>query len=59
MVAESNRAYPALLVNTLPEGVKGVTVAAFAATVIASLAAKVNSISTIFTLDISKKGFRP
>lgn len=56
MVAESNRAYPALL-KLLPEGVKGVTVAAFAATVIASLAAKVNSISTIFTLDIYKKVF--
>jgi SSS family solute:Na+ symporter len=37
--------------------VKGVTVAAFAATVISSLAAKVNSISTIFTLDIYKKVF--
>lgn len=53
-VADSNRTYSALL-NLLPQGVKGVTVAAFAATVIASLAAKVNSISTIFTLDIYKK----
>ena len=54
MVADSNKTYSALL-NLLPVGVKGVTVAAFAATVIASLAAKVNSISTIFTLDIYKK----
>jgi solute:Na+ symporter, SSS family len=53
-VADSNKAYPALL-KLLPAGVKGVTIAAFAATVIASLAAKVNSISTIFTLDIYKK----
>lgn len=53
-VADSNKAYPALL-KLLPVGVKGVTVAAFAATVISSLAAKVNSISTIFTLDIYKK----
>jgi SSS family solute:Na+ symporter len=53
-IADSNKAYPALL-QLLPEGVKGVTVAAFAATVISSLAAKVNSISTIFTLDIYKK----
>lgn len=55
-IAESNKAYPALL-TLLPVGVKGVTIAAFAATVVASLAAKVNSISTIFTLDIYKKVF--
>jgi SSS family solute:Na+ symporter len=55
-IAESNKAYPALL-TLLPVGVKGVTIAAFAATVVASLAAKVNSISTIFTLDIYKKAF--
>ena len=55
-IAESNRAYPALL-TLLPAGIKGVTIAAFAATVVASLAAKVNSISTIFTLDIYKKVF--
>ena len=47
------------MLQLLPEGVKGVTVAAFAATVIASLAAKVNSIGTIFTLDIYKKTFKP
>ncbi|HEY2722806.1 MAG TPA: sodium/solute symporter, partial [Chitinophagaceae bacterium] len=56
VVADSNKAYPSLL-KLLPNGVKGVTVAAFAATVVASLAAKVNSISTIFTLDIYKKVF--
>ncbi|MFI5187986.1 MAG: sodium/solute symporter [Chitinophagales bacterium] len=56
VVADSNKAYPSLL-KLLPNGVKGVTVAAFAATVISSLAAKVNSISTIFTLDIYKKVF--
>lgn len=55
-IAESNKAYPALL-TLLPAGIKGVTIAAFAATVVASLAAKVNSISTIFTLDIYKKAF--
>lgn len=54
IVPDSNKAYPSLL-KLLPSGVKGVTVAAFAATVISSLAAKINSISTIFTLDIYKK----
>lgn len=53
---ESNKTYSALL-TLLPDGIKGVTIAAFAATVVASLAAKVNSISTIFTLDIYKKAF--
>ena len=57
-VADSNKTYPALL-TLLPVGIKGVTVAAFAATVVASLAAKINSISTIFTLDIYKKVFNP
>lgn len=56
--ADSNKTYPTLLL-LLPKGIKGITVAAFAATVIASLAAKVNSISTIYTLDIYKKAFAP
>lgn len=56
LVADNNKTYPTLL-QLLPEGIKGVTVAAFAATVISSLAAKVNSIGTIFTLDIYKKAF--
>ena len=56
LVPDSNKTYPTLL-QLLPVGIKGVTVAAFAATVISSLAAKVNSISTIFTLDIYKKTF--
>ncbi|MBS1681916.1 MAG: sodium/solute symporter [Bacteroidetes bacterium] len=58
VTADSNKTYPTLLL-LLPKGIKGITVAAFAATVIASLAAKVNSISTIFTLDIYKKAFQP
>jgi SSS family solute:Na+ symporter len=58
ITADSNKTYPTLLL-LLPKGIKGITVAAFAATVIASLAAKVNSISTIFTLDIYKKAFKP
>lgn len=56
LVPDSNKTYPTLL-QLLPVGIKGITVAAFAATVISSLAAKVNSISTIFTLDIYKKAF--
>jgi SSS family solute:Na+ symporter len=38
----------------LPTGLKGLSVAALTAAIVASLAGKVNSISTIFTLDIFK-----
>jgi SSS family solute:Na+ symporter len=51
-----DRAYPVLL-NLLPVGLKGLAFAALTAAVVASLAGKANSISTIFTLDIYKKFF--
>ncbi len=53
-----DRAYPVLL-NLLPEGFKGLAFAALTAAVVASLAGKANSISTIFTLDIFKKRLHP
>ena len=53
-----DRAYPVLL-HLLPAGLKGVSFAALTAAVVASLAGKVNSIATIFTLDIYKKVIRP
>lgn len=49
-----DKAYPTLL-NLLPIGLKGLAFAALTAAVVASLAGKANSISTIFTLDIYKK----
>ena len=49
-----DRAYPVLL-NSLPLGLKGLSFAALTAAIVASLAGKANSISTIFTLDIYKK----
>ena len=51
-----DNAYPVLL-NLLPAGLKGLSFAALTAAVVASLAGKANSISTIFTLDIYKKFF--
>lgn len=48
-----DNAYPVLL-NLLPSGLKGLAFAALTAAVVASLAGKANSISTIFTLDIYK-----
>ncbi len=53
-----DRAYPVLL-NLLPQGLKGLSFAALTAAVVASLAGKANSISTIFTLDIYKKELTP
>ncbi|MCU0326059.1 MAG: sodium transporter, partial [Spirosomaceae bacterium] len=51
-----DRAYPVLL-NLLPVGLKGLSFAALTAAVVASLAGKANSISTIFTLDVFKTYF--
>ncbi|MFN3589982.1 MAG: sodium:solute symporter family transporter, partial [Spirosomataceae bacterium] len=48
-----DKAYPVLL-SLLPVGLKGLSFAALTAAVVASLAGKANSISTIFTLDIFK-----
>ena len=49
-----DNAYSAIL-NFLPAGLKGLSMAALTAAIVASLAGKANSISTIFTLDIYKK----
>src|SRR5258705_554165 len=46
-----DHAYPTLM-NLLPAGLKGVAFAALTAAVVASLAGKSKSISTIFSLDI-------
>ena len=51
-----DHAYPTLM-NLLPPGLKGVAFAALTAAIVASLAGKANSISTIFSLDIYKKYF--
>lgn len=50
----ADNAYSSIL-GFLPTGLKGLSVAALTAAIVASLAGKANSISTIFTLDIYKK----
>jgi solute:Na+ symporter, SSS family len=55
-IVKPDHAYPTLM-NLLPPGLKGVAFAALTAAVVASLAGKANSISTIFSLDIYKKYF--
>jgi len=49
-----DHAYSAVL-GFLPAGLKGLSIAALTAAIVASLAGKINSISTIYTLDIYKK----
>src|SRR5688500_17667450 len=46
-----------ILLNLLPAGLKGLAFAALTAAIVASLAGKANSISTIFSLDIYKRFF--
>lgn len=50
----NDNAYSAIL-TFLPTGLKGLSMAALTAAIVASLAGKANSISTIYTLDIYKK----
>jgi SSS family solute:Na+ symporter len=50
----ADNSYSAVL-GFLPNGLKGLSVAALTAAIVASLAGKANSISTIFTMDIYKK----
>ncbi|MGA9650283.1 MULTISPECIES: sodium:solute symporter family transporter [Pedobacter] len=50
----ADNAYSAVL-TFLPNGLKGLSLAALTAAIVASLAGKANSISTIWTLDIYKK----
>ena len=52
-----DNAYSAIL-SFLPSGLKGLSIAALTAAIVASLAGKLNSIATIFTLDIYMKYFR-
>ena len=56
-VVNQDQAYSAIL-SFLPSGLKGLSIAALTAAIVASLAGKLNSIGTIFTLDIYTKYFK-
>ncbi|MFP4059629.1 MAG: sodium/sugar symporter [Bacteroidales bacterium] len=49
-----DRAYPWLIGNFIPVGLKGLVVAALSAAIVSSLASMLNSTATIFTMDIYK-----
>ena len=53
-IEKSDQAYPWLLRNFAPTGIRGLAFAALVAAVVSSLASMLNSTSTIFTLDIYK-----
>jgi solute:Na+ symporter, SSS family len=53
----ADEAYPWLMNNLLPSGIKGVTFAALIAAIVSSLSSMMNSVSTIFTMDIFNEYF--
>ncbi len=55
----SDEAFPLLVRNLLPEGVRGFLLAAIAGAVISSLSGVLNSASTIFTMDIYNRMVNP
>ncbi len=55
MINVSDDAYPWLIRNFTPVGIKGLSFAALTAAIISSLASMFNSTSTIFTMDVYKQ----
>ncbi len=54
-LSNSDAAYPLLIKNLVPAGIKGFIFAALSGAVISSLASMLNSASTIFTMDIYRE----
>jgi SSS family solute:Na+ symporter len=55
----NDNAAPWLISNFIPNGLRGLVLAALAAAIVSSLASMVNSTSTIFTMDIYKPYINP
>lgn len=51
----NDNAYPWLIKSFVPVGLKGLVLAALAAAIVSSLASMMNSVSTIFTMDIYRE----
>jgi solute:Na+ symporter, SSS family len=58
-ITRPDEAYPWLLDRFAPSGIKGFVFAALIAAIVSSLAAIINSASTIFSIDIYKVHFKP
>ena len=58
-MAAPDQAYPMLIRNLIPAGLRGFIFAAISGAVMSSLASMLNSASTIFTMDLYRRYFRP
>lgn len=58
-VVDGDQAYPILIKNLLPAGLRGILFAALFGAVMSSLDSMLNSASTIFTMDIYKRHLKP
>ncbi|PRY10002.1 SSS family solute:Na+ symporter [Pontibacter ummariensis] len=58
-ISRYDEAYPWLLGNLVPTGIKGLAFAALIAAALSSLSSMMNSTATIFTLDIYKSHLKP
>ena len=56
---DNDKAYPWLISQFIPVGLKGLVLAALAAAIVSSLASMLNSTATIFTMDIYKPLINP
>lgn len=57
--AEIDNVYPILIANLIPSGLKGLIIVGILATVMSTISAFLNSISTLFTYDVYKKWINP
>ncbi|MCG8449884.1 MAG: sodium:solute symporter [Pirellulales bacterium] len=57
-IAESGKAFPLMVKNVLPTGVRGIVVAGLLSALMSSLAGVFNACSTLFTMDLYSK-YRP
>ncbi len=58
-ITDMNEAYPVLMRNLLPAGLRGIMFAALFGAVMSSLDSMLNSASTIFTIDLYKRHWKP
>lgn len=58
-ITNGDQAYPVLIKNLLPSGLRGIMFAALFGAVMSSLDSMLNSASTIFTMDVYKRWLRP
>lgn len=56
---DNDRAFPWLIDRFIPNGLKGLVLAALTAAIVSSLASMLNSTATIFTMDIYKPNINP